>query len=72
MLHETANKHWRKADDNCHSNIKNKDEIELVVIISTETQKIKMMNLKENHIESKMTRHDTEEEIRIVTNSGKI
>lgn len=52
--------------------LNNKNEIELVVITATEVQKIKMMNLREDQIESKTTQHDDEEEISIVTNSEKI
>ncbi len=52
--------------------LNNKNEIELVVITATEVQKIKMMNLREDQLESKTTQHDDEEEISIVTNSEKI
>ncbi|MBX9974590.1 sigma-54-dependent Fis family transcriptional regulator [Cytobacillus firmus] len=51
--------------------LNNKNEIELVVITSTEIQKIKMVNAREDKIESKSTQRE-EEEITIVTNSGEI
>ncbi|MBT2690121.1 sigma 54-interacting transcriptional regulator [Bacillus sp. ISL-47] len=52
--------------------LNNKSEIELVVITSTEIQKMKMMNAREDKSESKLTQHDEDEEITIVTNSGEI
>ncbi|URT71465.1 sigma-54 interaction domain-containing protein [Cytobacillus firmus] len=52
--------------------LNNKNEIELVVITSTEIQKMKIMNAIEDQIESKSTQQDEDEEITIVTNSGEI
>ncbi|WP_394137699.1 sigma-54 interaction domain-containing protein [Cytobacillus oceanisediminis] len=52
--------------------LNNKNEIELVVITSTEIQKMKLMNAREDRTESKTTQHDDDGEITIVTNSGEI